>query len=76
MNNKELCESIGITEPTIYNWKKNKPKLYSILMEYKNKTKNNLVDEDFINDFNQLTEEEKSMYKYEIKAKVMRKKLK
>jgi len=36
MNNKEFAEYLGISEPTIYSWKKHKKNLYDIVMQWKN----------------------------------------
>ena len=35
MNVKEFCNFLNISEPTIYNWRTDKPNLYKIVMEYK-----------------------------------------
>ena len=35
MNLKEYCKYLNISEPTIYNWKSDKPNLYKIVIEYK-----------------------------------------
>jgi predicted transcriptional regulator len=73
---KEIAKELNIAEGTIFNWKKEKQKLYEIVMNYYSDTSNIEVYEDFINDFKELDEEEKNMYRFEIKARIMRKKLK
>jgi len=73
---KEIAKELNIAEGTIFNWKKEKPKLYEIVMNFYSDTSNNEVNEDFIKDFEELNEEEKNMYRFEIKARIMRKKLK
>mgnify|MGYP000850654192 FL=1 len=45
MNNKEFCEILKISEPTLYNWKKEKPYLYAIVMDFK---RDNLDDKEKI----------------------------
>ena len=39
MNNKDFANFLGITDPTLYNWKKNKPNLYKIVMDWKENQK-------------------------------------
>ncbi len=73
---KEIAKELNIAEGTIFNWKKDKPKLYEIVMNYYSNTSNIEAKESFFEEFNQLDEEEKEMYRFEIKARVMRKKLK
>lgn len=73
---KEIAKELNIAEGTIFNWKKDKPKLYEIVMNYYSNTSNIEAKENFFEEFNQLDEEEKEMYRFEIKARVMRKKLK
>jgi len=36
MNNKELAKFLDITEQGLYKWKKSRPNLYKIVMEWKN----------------------------------------
>ena len=40
MNNKELAKFLDITEQGLYKWKKSRPNLYKIVMEWKNQEKN------------------------------------
>lgn len=79
MNNKEFCEKLNISEPTLYNWKKDKPFLYQIVMEYKeNKIdkKENLSKIDtLLKYFNNLSELEKDYYISEITTRVLKKEL-
>ena len=74
MNIEEFCKFLGITKPTIYNWKKDKPNLYKIVMEYKEKKLNNFTnnEEEIVKLFNQLTNKQKEMYIFEIKARIIR----
>ncbi len=79
MNNKEFCEKLNISEPTLYNWKRDKPLLYKIVMEYK---KNNLDEnkdlseiDELLKYFNDLSILEKEYYLSEIKAKVLKRKI-
>jgi len=39
VNNKDFANFLGITDPTLYNWKKNKPNLYKIVMDWKENQK-------------------------------------
>ena len=79
MNNKEFCNLLNISEPTLYNWKKEKEILYKIIMEYKNKIleqKENLNNEsELLKYFNNLSEKEKQYYIAEIKAKILKREL-
>ena len=42
----DFCKFLGISTPTIYNWKKEKPNLYTIVMNYKDEKLNNLSKEE------------------------------
>ncbi|AQW80948.1 hypothetical protein [Campylobacter pinnipediorum] len=79
MNNKEFCEKLNISEPTLYNWKKDKPFLYKIVMEYKDKNedkKENLSkNEILLKYFNNLSELEKDYYISEITARALKKEI-
>lgn len=78
MNKKELAVRLDISLATLYNWEKTKPELIK-LINLGLKTENNeaIENEDDIKKFfNQLSNEEQEMYLAEIKARVMRKKLK
>ncbi|EPH09256.1 hypothetical protein HMPREF9309_00775 [Campylobacter ureolyticus ACS-301-V-Sch3b] len=79
MNNKEFCEKLNISEPTLYNWKRDKPLLYKIVMEYKNnnldKNKDLSEIDELLKYFNDLSILEKEYYLSEIKAKVLKRKI-
>lgn len=77
MNNKEFTEFLGISEPTLYNWKKEKPNLYKIVMKYKNGNLNNNSEKnnDLLKLFECLSDDEREMYAHEIKARILRKKI-
>lgn len=64
MNNKEYAEYLGISEPTIYSWKKYKKNLYTIVMEWKNRNFNNLSsdEEKLLKIFKSLNEKQKKYY--------------
>jgi len=79
MNNKDFCEILKISEPTLYNWKKEKTYLYDIIMNFKkehldNKEQESIEDE-LLKYFNNLSEVEKEFYLSDIKARVLKKKL-
>lgn len=78
MNNKELCKILNISEPTLYNWKKEKPVLYKIVIEYKESKENNknlnILDE-LIKYFNNLKKIEQEYYLAEIKAKILKREI-
>jgi len=76
MNNKEFAKFLGITEPTIYNWRKEKPNLFKIVMDWKNSTKEVLLDretKELMQAFKKLTDDERRMYLAEIKLRAMEK---
>ncbi|MDA3048907.1 MULTISPECIES: hypothetical protein [unclassified Campylobacter] len=77
MNNKDFCKLLKISEPTLYNWKKEKEFLYKIVMEYKensiNKTDN--VETEFLKYFNNLSQTEKEYYIADIKARILKKEI-
>ena len=64
MNNKELAKYLGISEPTIYSWKKNKKNLYTIVIDWKNVNLNNFSkeEENLLKIFNSLNEKQKRFY--------------
>ena len=64
MNNKEFAKYLGISEPTIYSWKKNKVNLYNIVINWKNSNLNNFSDEEenLLKIFNSLSEKQKKFY--------------
>lgn len=64
MNNKEFAEYLGISEPTIYSWKKHKKNLYEIVMQWKNGNLNNLSDEEekLLKIFKGLNEKQRKFY--------------
>lgn len=76
MNLKEYCKYLNISEPTIYNWKSDKPNLYKIVIEYKKEkidNENNLSE--ILKYYNLLSEKEKEYYLSDIKARVLRKEI-
>lgn len=81
MTNNELCMFIDTSLQTLYNWKKNKPNLYQIVMDFKNNTSkvsnnyNMNEKEELYKLIEQLSEEEKEYYTAVIKADILRKKL-
>lgn len=64
MNNKEFAEYLGISEPTIYSWKKHKKNLYEIVMQWKNGNLNNLSEEEekLLKIFKELNDKQKKYY--------------
>lgn len=64
MNNKELTEYLGISEPTIYSWKKHKKNLYNIVMEWKSGNFNNLSsdEEKLLKIFKSLNEKQQKYF--------------
>ncbi|WP_096021894.1 hypothetical protein [Campylobacter lanienae] len=76
MNLKEYCKYLNISEPTIYNWKSDKPNLYKIVIEYKKEkidNENNLSE--MLKYYNLLSEKEKEYYLSDIKARVLKKEI-
>ncbi|WP_096014893.1 hypothetical protein [Campylobacter lanienae] len=76
MNLKEYCKYLNISEPTIYNWKNDKPNLYKIVIEYKKEkidNENNLSE--ILKYYNLLSEKEKEYYLSDIKARVLKKEI-
>ena len=76
MNLKEFCNFLNISEPTIYNWRADKPNLYKIVMEYKKEKIDNADNlSEILKYFNKLSEKEKEFYLADIKARILRKEL-
>lgn len=73
----DFCKFLGISTPTIYNWKKEKPNLYNIVMDFKEKKLNSLnkEEQEIIKLFNELDEQEKEYYISDIKTRILKKKL-
>jgi len=77
MDKKELAVLIDVSLATIYNWEKTKPELIKLINEALNLREKINNDNDGINKyFNELSKEEQEMYLAEMKAIVMRRKLK
>jgi len=77
MNIENFCKYLGISKPTIYNWRREKPNLYEIVMKFKNNELNNLTNnnEKIVKLFDQLNEKEKEFYITDIKARILKKEL-
>ena len=76
MNIKEFCNFLNISEPTIYNWRADKPNLYKIVMEYKKEKIDNADNlSEILKYFNKLSEKEKEFYLADIKARILKKEL-
>ena len=79
INKAKIAKELEITTKTIYNWEKNRPKLFNFIINcYKNKNINvNITKEEkeLIEAFRELNEEEQKLYLYEIKARALRKKI-
>ncbi|MDD0846328.1 hypothetical protein PTQ33_04225 [Campylobacter sp. 50012-21] len=76
MNIKEFCNFLNISEPTIYNWRADKPNLYKIVMEYKKEKIDNADNlSEMLKYFNKLSEKEKEFYLADIKARILKKEL-
>lgn len=73
MNNKELTKYLGISEPTIYSWKKNKKNLYNIVMNWKNENLNKFSKEDekILSIFKSLSEKQKKYYMLKMESDVI-----
>ena len=77
MTIRELCKYLNITTPTLYNWKKEKPNSYNIVMNFNKEISNNLnnKEEEIIKLFRQLEEKEKEYYIADIKARILKKEI-
>ncbi|WP_298053584.1 hypothetical protein [uncultured Campylobacter sp.] len=79
MNNKDFCEILKISEPTLYNWKKEKEYLYSIVMNYKKEHFDNkgqeTIEDELLKYFKNLSKIEKEFYLSDIKARILKKEI-
>lgn len=77
MTIRELCNYLNITTPTLYNWKKEKPNLYKIVMNFKENSDNSLDKKEqiLLKLFRQLENLEQEYYISEINTKVLKRKL-
>ena len=73
IDKEELSKIIDIPVRTLYNWEKNRPKLYNFLTNCIKKEKENKTEVEIL--FEELTEEEQTMYISEMKARILRRKL-
>lgn len=73
----DFCKFLGISTPTIYNWRKEKPNLYKIVMNYKDEKLNSLTkeEEEILKLFNTLEEKEREYYILDIKTRLAKKEL-
>lgn len=77
MNKKELAVRIDVSVATLYNWEKTKPELIRLInLALKDEVIENNEDENINTYYKQLTQDEQEMYLAEMKAIVMRRKLK
>ena len=72
---KEIAKELKIAEGTIYNWKKEKEKLYQIVIKHYSKT--SIIEEyDELKEYYiKLTENEKKYYLSEIKTRILKKEI-
>ena len=77
MTIRELCDYFGITTPTYYKRKKEKPNLFELINNFNKETTNNLdnTEQEYIKLFKQLNEKEKQYYISEIKTRIIKKEL-
>lgn len=73
----DFCKFLGISTPTIYNWRKEKPNLYKIVMNYKDEKLNSLTkeEEEILKLFNMLEDKEREYYILDIKTRLAKKEL-
>lgn len=73
----DFCKFLGISTPTIYNWRKEKPNLYKIVMNYKDEKLNSLTkeEEEILKLFNTLEEKEREYYILDIKTRLAKKEI-
>ncbi|MEF3849568.1 TetR/AcrR family transcriptional regulator [Campylobacter jejuni] len=77
MNKKEISEILNIEIRTLYNWEKTRPKLYNFIIENLNLNKEKFSKmKDLIETYENLTEIEKEFYLTEMKARILKRKLK
>ena len=77
MNKKEIADLLELEVRTLYNWEKSRPKLYEFIRNSLNINKEQYSKEkELLNIFENLTEIEQEFYLAEMKAKVLKRKLK
>jgi len=77
MNKKELAIRLDVSLATLYNWEKTKPELIKLVnLGLKDELAIENEEENISTYYKQLTQEEQEMYLAEMKAIVMRRKLK
>ena len=76
MEKKEIAKILEIELRTLYNWEKNRPKLYKFIVENINKSyENNSKDNEIKEYFEKLSEKEQEYYLSSIKIAVLKKEL-
>lgn len=77
MNKKELAIRLDVSLATLYNWEKTKPELIKLVnLGLRDELAIENEEENINTYYKQLTKEEQEMYLAEMKAIVMRRKLK
>lgn len=77
MNKKELAIRLDVSLATLYNWEKTKPELIKLVnLGLRDELAIDNEEENINTYYKQLTKEEQEMYLAEMKAIVMRRKLK
>lgn len=73
----DFCKFLGISTPTIYNWKKEKPNLYKIVMNYKEEKLNSLnkEEQEILKLFKELNQQESEYYISDIKTRILKREL-
>lgn len=88
MRIEQFTEYLGISIPTIYNWKKHRPNLYQIVMDWKAKNENKKIEisesneiketntKKLINFYKKLNQEDQEKLLTELELKILREELK
>lgn len=80
MTADEIANKLNIARKTVFNWRNNRKELYSVILKglEKDNSVNNTLNkktDELIKLLEKLSNEEKEMYIYEIKARILRKEL-
>ena len=75
MDKKEIAKFIGKDLKTLYNWERQNPNLYKIIISYFSDDTTNSYERELLQKFRQLKEIEKRYYLSSMETKILKRKI-